>query len=94
MEGEFFGEADVEQVEAVAELDDGSDDGGAFDVAAFAPGLLCCPLEGAGGAVFPKVDAVAEPVVGVGAGERRDFPASTALATRLSQPWNPKTVRW
>ena len=53
--GEFTGEAGVEQVEAISELDDGSDDCGAFDFAAFASSL--------------------------------SFPARTASAMLLSQPW-------
>ena len=69
MEGKLFREAHVKQVEAIAELDDGPDDGGAFDFTAFAASLLFCPLECSCGAVFPEVDAVAEPVVGVLAGE-------------------------
>lgn len=67
--GKLSGKPYIKQIKAMAELDDGTEDGGAFDFAAFAFGLLLCPLQGAGGAVFPKVDAVPEPVVGVFAGE-------------------------
>ena len=62
---EFGGKADVEQVEAVAELDDGPEDGGAFDAPAFPAGLRAGPLKGASRAVFPKINAGAEPVVSV-----------------------------
>ena len=70
---ECFGEADVEKVEAVAELDDRAEDGGTFDFGAFAAGLLFGPLVGAGRPVFPEIDAAAEPVVGVLAGEEFRF---------------------
>ena len=61
--------ADIKQIEAVAERDDGSENCGLFDFAAFALGLLPRPFLGACRSVLPKVDAVAEPVVVVLAGE-------------------------
>src|SRR5258708_195937 len=64
---EFAGETDIQQVKAVSQLNDGSKDCGMLDLAAFAAALCLSPLEGAGGSVLPKVDAVAEPVVEVDA---------------------------
>jgi len=60
--------SDVEQIEAIAQLDDGSDDGMLFDFRAIALGLLHGPLQGSYRPVLPKVDARTEPVVGVEAG--------------------------
>ena len=72
--GELAGEADVEQVEARSKLNDGSDHCGAFDFAVFATGLLFGPFHRSGGAVFPKVNAADEPVLGVLAGDELGFP--------------------
>src|SRR5262245_38931567 len=70
--GQRFGRLGVEQVEAVPELNPGPDDGGprhrssvrgwAFGVAA--PANLR-PFERSVGAELPKINAPAEPVVGV-----------------------------
>lgn len=59
------GETHIKQIEAVAKLDDGSEDGGALDLTALAAGLSFGPFLGASGAVLPEIDAGAEPVVGV-----------------------------
>lgn len=65
---EFPCESHIQQIEAGAELNHRADDGGFFDVAVFALGLLDGPLKRAHGSVFPEVDATGEPVVGVLAG--------------------------
>ena len=69
LKAELFGETHIKEVEAIAKLDDRSDNRGALDAAAFAEGLLFRPFKGAVGTVFPKVDTVAEPVVGVFTGK-------------------------
>lgn len=61
------------RAKAIAKLNDGTDDKRFFDFAAFAAGSLLGPSERAGGTVFPKVDAAAEPVVGVGTGGKFRF---------------------
>lgn len=68
MSGEGVREADIQQIKARPELNHRADDGGFFDVAVLALGLVDGSLEGTHGAVLPKVDATSEPVVGVLAG--------------------------
>ncbi len=70
---------DIQTVEAVGEGEDGSDNGGRFDFAAFASRLLACPLECPCGAMLPEVDAVTELVVGVLAGDELEFASEDGI---------------
>ena len=68
--------AAVEQIEAEAEVNDGTDNRRVFDVSRFAAGLIAeitSKLERAAGVVLPKVDAMTEPIVVVFAGGERPF---------------------
>lgn len=50
---------DVEKIEALTELNDGANDGGSITVA------ITCPRDRSLWAVFPKVDSLAKPIVGL-----------------------------
>lgn len=65
-EVEMFG---VNEVEAIAEVNDCTEDRGSFDFAGFLLCFVLRPAQGAGGAVFPKIKAAAKPVIFVGASE-------------------------
>jgi hypothetical protein len=58
----------IGEVKAMAEVDQRADDGGFLDLAVRNLRHLLCPVQGACLAAFPEVDAVAEPVPGIGAG--------------------------
>lgn len=62
------GELHIQQVEPLAELDDRTEHGRFLDVGASAFRLLHRPFHRSCGAMFPKVNAGAEPIVGVEAG--------------------------
>ena len=66
--GEHLHELDVEEVKAIAELDYRAEHGGFFDLGAFALRLLNGPFQSTSGAVLPKVNAHAKPVIGVETG--------------------------
>ena len=66
-------EEHVQKIEAVPQLNHCPDDGWVFDVAAFTLCLLLRPFQSTRRSVFPKVNATAEPVVGVVAGLERGF---------------------
>ena len=60
--GERFG---LGEVETIPQVNDGAENSGGFDFGA-APSRLCLgPAQGPRRAIFPKINAVAEPVPGV-----------------------------
>lgn len=78
--GQELGELDIEKVEAVPKLDHGSEHSGFLDARCFAFRLLNRPLQRTSRTVLPEVNAGAEPVVGVEAGEELLFAQQDGIA--------------